>query len=117
MPTHYRRFQEEVGKRYNEVSEICFSHKNCVRNVPCDQVESFYQAYSTFLGYLKNPTYQYHNYLQPGEAILLQNSRILHGRTAFEPASSSRHLETAYIDWDVLIGQAKFHQFKHILFA
>ena len=100
--------------RQGEVSEICFSHKNCVRNVPFDRVESFYQAYSTFFHYLKNPTYQYHYHLKPGEALLLQNSRILHGRTAFDPTSTSRHLKVASIDWDLLIGKTQFDRFKRI---
>lgn len=38
--------------------------------------------------------------LGPGDVLCMDNHRILHGRTAFEPGSGSRHLQGCYIERD-----------------
>lgn len=38
--------------------------------------------------------------LRPGECVVFDNSRVLHGRTAFDPASGPRHLRGAYVHLD-----------------
>jgi len=57
---------------------------------------------------LKNPDYQYRYYLQPGDCLLVQNFRVLHGRTGFDPYSGQRHIEVGYIDWDYFVARKKF---------
>ena len=90
------------------VTTVRFSKRNCRPHVPFEQMESFYQAYSTFFGYLKNPDYQYHLRLKPGDCLLFQNFRILHGRTAFDPATGPRKLNSGYLDWDFFVGRRNF---------
>lgn len=92
------------------ISRICFSHKNCVRDLPFEQVEDFYAAYSAFMSYLKNPAYQYQFRYKPGDCLLLNNARILHGRTAFETNSGTRHLKAGFIDWDHFVARKAFNQ-------
>lgn len=35
-----------------------------------------------------------------GELMMFDNSRVLHGRTAYDPAEGMRHLQGCYIDFD-----------------
>lgn len=83
-----------------EVIGICFSHKNIEIDLPYEQIDFFYEAYNTFLTYLNNPKYRYCYRLQKGDCLFLNNSRLLHGRNAFESTSGIRHLEVTYIQWD-----------------
>ncbi|NES79847.1 MULTISPECIES: TauD/TfdA family dioxygenase [Okeania] len=92
------------------VAALRFHYKNYILNLPFEQMESFYEAYSRFFNYLKNPDYQYCFRLKPGECLLVQNFRVLHGRTAFDPTSGSREIKTAYMEWDYLIGRRNFEQ-------
>ncbi|EGJ33825.1 MULTISPECIES: TauD/TfdA family dioxygenase [Moorena] len=93
-----------------EVTNIFFSHKNLGLDLPFEQMESFYEAYYGFFRYLKKPAYEYCFRMQPGDCLLVQNFRILHGRKAFDASSGSRHLETAYMDWNYFAGRQNFHQ-------
>lgn len=46
--------------------------------------------------------------LKPGEMITFNNSRVLHGRTAYTPtASGGRYLQGAYLDWDLMYGRLR----------
>ncbi|EAW34386.1 TauD/TfdA family dioxygenase [Lyngbya sp. PCC 8106] len=96
------------------VSGIYFSHKNFSSQLPFDQVEEFYEAYKTFFLYLKNPAYQYWFRLEPGDCLLVENFRVLHGRKAFNPNSGMRHLEVAYMDLQYFVGREDFHRLKHL---
>lgn len=83
-----------------EVARINFSPKNFNVDIPFDQMEGFYQAYGKFFGYLKNPAYQYWYRLKPGDCMIVQNFRVLHGRKAVDYHSGKRHLEVAYMPWE-----------------
>lgn len=93
------------------VSRVCLSIKNCHRDLPFAQTESFYEAYLAFRDYLEDPAYQYSFRLKPGECLLLQNFRLLHGRAAFE---GLRHLRTGLIEWDYFVARHNFHQLQHL---
>ncbi|NEN88365.1 MAG: taurine catabolism dioxygenase TauD [Okeania sp. SIO3H1] len=96
------------------VSAVYFSHKNFGSKLPFEQVEAFYEAYKTFFSYLKNPAYQYWFRMEPGDCLLVENFRVLHGRKAFNPSSGLRHLEIAYMDWQYFAGREDFHRLKHL---
>ena len=40
--------------------------------------------------------------LNPGDCVVMQNDRTLHGRTAFDPDLGRRHLQGCYIDGDAM---------------
>ncbi|MGB3639350.1 MAG: TauD/TfdA family dioxygenase [Rivularia sp. (in: cyanobacteria)] len=103
----------KLGEK-EEITNIFFSHKNLNLDLPFDQVEGFYEAYYAFFRYLKNPAYEYSFRLEPGDCLLVQNFRILHGRKAFKPSSGSRHLEIVYMDWIYFRGRRDFHQIKSL---
>ncbi|MBO1351998.1 MAG: TauD/TfdA family dioxygenase [Hormoscilla sp. GUM202] len=89
----------ELGDR-GEVAAVRFSYKNCTPILPFDKIEGFYEAYRAFSSYLNNPDYQYRFRFESGDCLLVQNFRVLHGRTAFDPASGPREMKVAYIEWD-----------------
>lgn len=99
------------------VSTVRFSQRNCRPHLPFEQVDIFYQAYSKFFHYLKNPDYQYHFRLKPRDCLLFQNFRVLHGRTAFDSTTGSRKLKSGYLDWDFFSGRQNFKPFSVILSA
>ena len=38
--------------------------------------------------------------LEAGELVMMDNRRLLHGRSGFDPAEGQRHLQGCYIDID-----------------
>ncbi|EAW34383.1 TauD/TfdA family dioxygenase [Lyngbya sp. PCC 8106] len=77
-------------------------------------MEKFYEAYSQFFRYLKSPDYQYHFRSEAGNCRMVQNFRVLHGRTAFDANSGPRHLESSYVAWDYFTARENFRQFQHL---
>ena len=60
-----------------------------------------YQAARRRLGaLLVEPDYEMRLRLQPGELLMFDNDRVLHGRTGFDPEEGMRHLQGCYIDHD-----------------
>ena len=94
------------------VTRINFANSHSYNwKLPFDQMEDFYKAYTTFFLHLKNPVYQYCFRLEPGDLLLMNDSRIMHGRKAF---AGNRHLEIACISWDFLKARERFKQNKHL---
>jgi len=97
--------------RDGNLSTVRFSKRNCRPHLPFEQLEDFYQAFNLFFHYLKKPDYQYQFRLKPHNCLLFQNFRILHGRTAFDPSTGNRKLNSGYVDWDFFVGRRNFqHQ-------
>ncbi|MFG6107502.1 taurine catabolism dioxygenase TauD [Leptolyngbyaceae cyanobacterium CCMR0082] len=116
----FRQFFEQAGyftahktpiiklDKAGDITQLYFSHKNFGLHLAFEKLEQFYQAYIMFSQYLKNPAYQYWFRLNPGDCLLLQNFRILHGRSAFDPSSGPRHLKVAYLEWAYFTGRRDF---------
>jgi gamma-butyrobetaine dioxygenase len=64
-------------------------------------VQPFYNAYRTFVGLLGRAELQIKFKLQPGDLFIVENERVLHGRTGFS-AAGQRHLQGCYADRDGL---------------
>ena len=52
----------------------------------------FYAAYKALMHRIRDPQYAIRYRLRPGEMVAFDNSRVLHGRDAFDPDSGERHL-------------------------
>jgi len=90
------------------ISRINFANSHSYNwNLPFDKMEEFYAAYTTFFLHLKNPVYQHCFRLEPGDLLLMNDSRIMHGRKAF---TGNRHLEIACVSWDFLKARQRFNQ-------
>ena len=98
-----------------EVSGVYFGNSHaCNWDIPFDKMEKFYEAYSQFFRYLKSPEYQYHFRSEAEDCLMIQNFQVLHGRTAFDANSGSRHLEVSYVAWNYFTGREIFRQFQHL---
>ncbi len=71
-------------------------------DAPAELAGPWYDAYMAFARILKRPEMELVFRLDPGDCVVMQNDRTLHGRTAFDPSRGRRHLQGCYIDGDAL---------------
>jgi Taurine catabolism dioxygenase TauD, TfdA family/Gamma-butyrobetaine hydroxylase-like, N-terminal len=82
-----------------ELSALSFNaHIADVPDLPSAQLRDFYQAYQNLMLRISDPQYQISHALQPGEMVMFDNRRVLHGREGFDPASGERHLRGFYVE-------------------
>jgi len=70
--------------------------------LPPDALEQFYAARVLLDRKLRSSEFEIRFLLAPGELVIFDNRRVLHGRTAFDPRSGLRHLQGCYIDRDAI---------------
>lgn len=71
-------------------------------DAPAELARGWYRAYRAFARILKRPELALVFRLDPGDCVVMQNDRTLHGRTAFDPGRGRRHLQGCYIDGDAM---------------
>ena len=69
--------------------------------LPYAEVTAFYAAYRRWAELLARPERQLNLRLAPGDCLIFDNTRVLHGRTAFS-VTGGRHLQGCYADLDGL---------------
>ena len=69
--------------------------------IPHERMKAFYRAYRTFSELIASPSFQVYLNMQPGDLIIFDNRRVLHGRTAYTKPGE-RHLQGCYSDMDGL---------------
>jgi gamma-butyrobetaine dioxygenase len=69
-------------------------------DLPEDQVLPWYRAYRRYAAILREPVGELRLRLSPGDLIMMENNRALHGRTSFDPNRGRRHLQGCYVDKD-----------------
>jgi gamma-butyrobetaine dioxygenase len=83
------------------VSAVHFNNRSADwLDAPMDLAARWYTAYRLFGQILKRPELELVFKLAPGDCVVMQNDRALHGRTAFDPSLGRRHLQGCYIDRD-----------------
>ena len=84
-----------------EVCGIRF-HERSMAPLPTtgDEVEPIYRALRGFARRVLNGDFAYHRRLGPGEAIVYDNQRVLHGRAAITAGGGRRHLRLCTMDRD-----------------
>jgi gamma-butyrobetaine dioxygenase len=65
-------------------------------------VGRYYAAYQRFGRLLEAPQYRIQFKLAPGDLFIVDNLRVLHGRTAYAATGGERHLQGCYADRDGL---------------
>lgn len=63
-------------------------------------LDAFYRGRRWLVEWLNDSAHKMTFRLEPGDVMFMDNHRILHGRTAFDTASGSRHLQGCYIEHD-----------------
>ncbi len=85
------------------LSSVHFNNRSFAGiDVPAELVEPWYEAYRNFAQILKQPERELVFRLAPGDLLVMQNERALHGRTAFDANLGRRHLQGCYVDKDGL---------------
>jgi gamma-butyrobetaine dioxygenase len=83
------------------VTAVHFNNRSMTAlDLPEDQVTAWYRAYRRFAAILREPAGELRLRLAPGDLIIMENNRALHGRTAFNPNLGRRHLQGCYVDKD-----------------
>jgi gamma-butyrobetaine dioxygenase len=63
-------------------------------------LSAYYRARRAFDHLLRSPEFEIRFRLDTGELLIMDNRRLLHGRTGFDPGEGLRHLQGCYIDID-----------------
>ena len=89
---------------------VCAVHYNNRSIAPLQlehaHLQRFYHAYQRFALLLREPRLQMHLRLRPGDLVVFDNQRILHGRTAFASMREARHLQGCYLSRDSVLSTA-----------
>ena len=72
-----------------------------------DDLIVFHRARKRLGQLLSDPKFEWRFKLAPGQLQMFHNSRVLHGRTEFDPNEGLRYLQGAYIDLDGPKGRYK----------
>jgi alpha-ketoglutarate-dependent taurine dioxygenase len=96
----------EVGYQ-RDVRAVRFNSRSMqpLRLQPGESIEElavWHRAYLRFAQLLAEPSLQVRFHLEPGELFLVDNRRVLHGRTAYGTEHGHRHLQGCYADIDGL---------------
>jgi gamma-butyrobetaine dioxygenase len=68
--------------------------------LPAAQLNAYYRSRRAFDHLLRSPAFEIRFLLGAGDLLIMDNRRLLHGRTGFDPAEGVRHLQGCYIDGD-----------------
>jgi alpha-ketoglutarate-dependent taurine dioxygenase len=74
-------------------------------SAPFDDVGEFYDAYRTFGQMVDSDRYKIAFKTESGDLLTVHGHRVLHGRSAFDPASGARHLQDVYMEYDDLMAR------------
>ncbi len=85
-----------------EINAIHFNNRSMqALNLSVIDTERFYRAYHRFGAALEDPHYRIMFKLNAGDAMLFDNTRVLHGRIGYR-STGNRHLQGCYADMDSL---------------
>ena len=98
------------------VSGVTMSqHMADVFDMPQRDLDAFYPAFVRFGRKLKDEKYLMRFNIRPGECIVFDNHRVVHGRDAYSATSGDRHLHGCYADrgelrsaYRILAGEGRF---------
>ena len=88
---------ELIGIRFNNRSAAP------LQDIPFDDMADYYAAYRRLGQIIDDPDMAVEFKLAPGEAFIVDNTRVLHARSAYAATGGSRWLQGAYADRDGLL--------------
>lgn len=104
-----------------ELRCIRFNNRStgAITDVPFEDMSEFYSAYRAFAEIISDPAMELSFKLDPGECFVVDNTRVMHARSAFELKSSGgevdsvgRWLQGCYIERDGLFSRIAVLQKK-----
>jgi alpha-ketoglutarate-dependent taurine dioxygenase len=115
VPFHYRAANAELYAErpliqldsHGAVTAVHYNNRSIAPlALPAAGMPAFYAAYRRFASLLREPRFQLRLKLAPGELVVFDNQRTLHGRTAFSSARHPRHLQGCYLTRDSVYSTA-----------
>ncbi|XP_071477420.1 gamma-butyrobetaine dioxygenase-like [Diadema antillarum] len=100
---HYSRHAPITLNQDRSLAKIicCDFWKTSVMRLPVGEVDATYRAMKSFHNLMYEEKRACRHTLRPGDVLIFDNRRILHGREAYrDTAPSQVHLETCYFGWD-----------------
>ena len=92
-----------IELHHGEFHRLRFSHRlDYVDATDRDVLDAYYRARRWMRDHLNDPAHQTQFRLESGHLMVMDNLRILHGRTAFDAGKGHRHLQGCYVDHDGL---------------
>ena len=87
-----------------ELTAVHFNNRSIapITDVPYNDMADYYKAYRKFSNIIDDPAMAITFKLNPGECFILDNTRVLHARTAYSK-TGSRWLQGCYVDKDGLL--------------
>ncbi len=88
-----------------ELRALRFNNRSTapITDVPYEAMAAYYTAYRRLGEIIEDPAMQITFKLAPGECFIVDNTRVLHGRTGFAASGGSRWLQGCYADMDGLL--------------
>jgi len=92
----------------NEFKQVRFSPRlDFVPLLDLDKLELYYNARKKISELYNSDKYRIQFKLSPGDLLMMDNYRLLHGRTAYDSNEGDRFLQGCYIDYDSTDGKLK----------
>ncbi|XP_068228654.1 gamma-butyrobetaine dioxygenase-like [Palaemon carinicauda] len=80
-------------------------------DVPAENVKSWYQSLRLYNKIMYQEATRFK--LKDGETLVMDNTRLLHGRTAYDGALGERYMDQVYLDWDEALSKRRVLQEKY----
>lgn len=85
----------------NEPVRVRYSNRTeGVPALPAEELEAYYAARKAFYQLITGEELTLNLKLDPGQMLIIDNYRLLHGRSAFQLAGGVRHMRQGYVDRD-----------------
>lgn len=90
-----------------EVAAVHYNNRS-IQPLPfaAEPAERYYRAYRRLAMLLREPRFMLRIMMRPGDLVVFDNQRILHGRTGFASAKYPRHLQGCYLTRDSVFSRA-----------
>jgi len=99
------RETDPAAGRYREVRIAGFLRGPMA--APADEMAEAYQALRRIFVLSRDPRFQLRYVYRPGDLVLFDNRRLLHGRAAFDPTAGGRWLQGIYLERDELYSRLR----------
>lgn len=95
--------------RSRQITEVHYNNRLMAPlEGPSKSLNTFYAAYKEFAENVANPENRYSMTLEPGDLVIINNRRVLHGGRALNPSRITRHLESCFADMDEVLARYRY---------
>ncbi len=98
-----------------ELISVRFNNRSTapITDVPFDDMADYYEAYRQFGDIINDPSMAIEFKLEPGDSFIVDNTRVLHGRSGYASNEGSRWLQGCYADKDSLTSTLSVLENQH----